>query len=259
VKKLVKSVLIILSLVAFISLAALWGLVTGDIRLPSDLTRSAQSAETLYAKVTADIEAVNVELTKMALEPASTFIPTPSVTSQDWLDHFLHNPTCRIPCWENITPNMTEIHTAQKIVAGISGVQVIYLEPKEIAWYFDDDSSKSAQIIANQDGVVLQTYLRLGYDQTLLLSDVINSFGNPDAIVEGMDCNHVLSYRYQGMLLSAYTSCSYNPMVDIMPTTEIDRIILFSPDNQEHTLSVFRFNMDEIMWDGYKTYDFRNK
>lgn len=224
-------------------------------RLPPEIADS----ETFFAKITSDIKLVDIELTKLASETTLTPFPTPSINSQNWPDHFLYDPTCQIPCWENITPNITEIHTAQKIVAGISGVQVIYLEPKEITWYFDDDSSKSAQIIANQNGIVLQIDLKLGYDQTLLLSDVINSFGNPDAILEGLDCNVILSYRYQGMLLSAYTSCSRNPVVDIKPTTEIDRIILFSPDNQEHTLSVFRFNMDEIMWDGYKTYDFTNK
>lgn len=233
--------------------------MTGSIRLPYDLTQSAQSAETLYAQVTAEIKAVNVEVTKMALEPASTFIPTPSITSQNWLDHFLYKPTCQIPCWENITPNLTKIHTAQKIVASISGVQVIYLEPKEVTWYFGDDSSKSAQIVADRDGTVLQINLNLGYDQTLLLSDVIKSFGNPDAVLEGMDCNVIFSYRYQGMLLSAYTSCPLSPVADVTPATQINRIILYSPDNQEYTLNIFRFNIDEIIWDGYKTYDFTNK
>jgi len=231
--------------------------LTGNLQTPIQRIQSAQSAETLYAQVTAEIEAVNDEVTKMALEPVSTIIPSPSIDSQNWLDHFLHNPTCQIPCWENITPNITEIHTAQKIVAEIPGVQIIYLEPEQVTWYFDDNSSKSGYIVADKDGIILQIDLKLGNDQTLFLSDVIKSFGHPDAIVEGMDCNHILSYRYQGMLLSTVEPCSrpHRP-VDIKPTTQICRIILFSPDNPEYTLHIFAFNIDEIVWDGYKTYDF---
>lgn len=258
-KKTIRPILIIFIIILFIGLITLCGYMTGSIRLPYDLTQSAQSAETLYAQVTAEIEAVNVEVTKMALEPASTFIPTPSINSQNWLDHFLYKPTCRIPCWENITPNVTKIQTAQKIVAGISGVQVIYLKPTEVGWYFENKSSKSGGVIANKEGIVTQIDLRLGYDQTLFLSDVIKSFGNPDAILEGMDCNVIFSYRYQGMLLSAYTSCPLSPVADITPVTQINRIILYSPDSQEYALNIFAFNTHEILWDGYKTYDFTNK
>ena len=248
-----------ISLMAFLGAIILCGFITGDIRLPSDLTRSAQSAETLYAQVTAEMESIDVELTKIASQPVSTFIPSPSVNAQNWLDHFMHSPTCQIPCWENISPNVTNIDTATRIVSGIPDVRIVSLGSKSIGWYFDDKSSRGGYIVADQEGTVLQINLELDDSETLDLSDVIKSFGNPVAIKAGMDCNVILSYRYQGMLLSAYTSCSYNPIVEITPTTQIDRIILFSPDNQEYTLNIFSFHIDEIMWDGYKVYDFTNK
>jgi len=258
-KKIIKPAAITFFLITIFILAAFCMYLTGPIMPPSDLTQSAQSAETFYAQITADIESIDVELTKMASEPESTFIPTASVNSQNWLEHFLYNPACQIPCWENISPNETKIDTAIRIVSGIPGVKVISLETKSIGWYFDDDSSNTGYIVANQEGIVLQIYLWSRDGKAIYLKDVIESYGTPVAILEGMDCNYILSYRYQGMLLSTTdTSCSRKP-VNIMPITQIDRIILFSPENQEYTLSVFAFNMDEIIWDGYKTYDFTNK
>lgn len=258
-KKIIKPVVTTIFLIILLILTALCMYLTGPIRLPSDLTRSAQSAETFYAQITAEMEIIDVELTRMASEPELTSIPTPSVNSQNWLEHFLYNPTCQIPCWENISPNKTDINTAIKIVSGISDVRIISLDNKGIGWYFDNKSSRIGYIVANQQGIVVQITLQIGFDETLNLSDVIKAYGNPHAIIEGMDCNYILSYRYQGMLLSTTdTSCSRKP-VNIIPTTQIDRIILFSPDNQDYTLDLFAFNMDEIPWDGYKTYDFTGK
>jgi hypothetical protein len=195
----------------------------------------------------------------MASEPEETFIPTPSINSQNWLDQFVHSPACQAPCWENISPNVTKINTATRIVSGIPGVKVISLETESIGWYFDDDSSNTGDIVANQEGIVLQINLWARDGKAIYLKDVIETFGNPVAVLEGMDCNYILSYRYQGMLLfTTDTSCS-RKHITLTLTTPIDRITLFSPENQEYTLNVFRFNMDEIMWDGYKTYDFTGK
>ena len=258
-KKIIKPAVITIFLITFIGLATLCGYFTGGIRLPSDMTRSAQSAETIYAQVTAEMELIDVELTRMASEPESTSIPTPSVNSQNWLEHFLYDPTCQIPCWENISPNETKIDTATKIVSRIPGVRIIALTNKEIGWYFDDTSINTGDIVANQEGIVLQIYLWSRDGKAISLKDVIESYGTPVAILEGMDCNYILSYRHQGMLLSTTdTSCSRKP-ANITPNTLIDRIILFSPDNQDYTLDIFAFNMDEIPWDGYKTYDFTGK
>ena len=258
-KKIIKPAVIMILLITFMGSAILCGYFTGGIRLPSDITRSAQSAETIYAQVTAEMELIDVELTRMASEPELTSIPTSSVNSQNWLEHFLYNQTCQIPCWENINPNKTDINTATKIVSQIPGVRIIALTNKEIAWYFDDNSNNAGDIVANQEGVVLQIHLWSRDGKAIALKDVIESYGTPVAILEGMDCNYILSYRYQGMLLSTTdTSCSRKP-ANITPTTPIDQIVLFSPDNQDHTLDIFAFNMDEIPWDGYKTYDFTGK
>jgi len=106
-KKFLKSALVIFFLALFIGLATLYGLATGDIKLPADLTRSAQNADDMYERLTANAQAINWELTRIASEPETIFIPTPSINSQNWLDKFLYTPACQIPCWENITPNIT--------------------------------------------------------------------------------------------------------------------------------------------------------
>ena len=259
-KKIIKPAAIIFFLITLSILAMFRIYLTGPIMLPADLTSPAQSEEAFFAQITAEMNLIDVELTRMASEPELTSIPTPSINSQDWLELFLHNPTCQIPCWENISPNKTDINTATKIVSRIPGVRIVTSTNKEIAWYFDDNSHNIGYIIANQEGIVLQIYLWSRDGKALYLKDVIESYGTPVAILEGMDCNHILSYRYQGMLLSTTdTSCSRKPTKNITPTTLIDRFILFSPDNQDYTLDIFAFNMDEILWDGYKTYDFTNK
>lgn len=257
-KEKIKTIALIFLLVTLLGFLFFCGYATGNIQLPSDLTRQAQSAATTYAKVTADIELINIELTKMALEPEATPLPTPSINSQNWFRDFIDDPTCQIPCWENITPNKTDIDLATRIVAKIPDVQIIYLEPRSTSWYFGNKSSSSGVVTANQEGIIIQIDLELSEDEILILSDVIKLYGDPNAILEGIDCNFILSYRYQGMLLSVLEpTCSRKP-ADMKPETRIDRIILFSPDNQEFTLEIYGFNMDEINWDGYKIYDFRN-
>lgn len=258
-KKIIKPAVIIIFLMIFIGLVALCAYSTGSIRLPSELTQSAKSAETIYAKVTADIELINVELTKMASEPELTSIPTPSVNSRNWLEHFLHSPTCQIPCWENINPNKTDINTATKIISRIPGVRIISLTNKEIGWYFDDKGSRNGSVVANQQGIVVETAFVIGFDENLILSDIISSYGDPIAIKAIWDCQYLLSYRYQGMLLTTKNTSCDREAVDIAPTTQIYQIILFSPDNQDYTLDVFAFNKNETQWDGYKTYNFTNK
>jgi hypothetical protein len=237
-KKIIKPVIITIFLIIILILAALCMYLTGPIRLPSDLTQSAQSAKTIYAQVTAEMALIDVELTRMASEPESTSIPTPSVNSQNWLEHFLYSPTCQIPCWENISPNKTDINTATKIVSRIPGVRIIALTNKEIGWYFDNKGSRMGSIVGNQQGIVVQITLN-GFDENLNLSDIISSYGDPIAIKAIWDCQYILSWRYLGMLLSTqHTSCD-REAVDIAPTTQIYQIILFSPDNQDYTLNIF--------------------
>lgn len=257
-KSLVTTISLIIFLIIFVGLFVLCGYMTGGVQLPSDLTRSAQSVETVYAKVTADIGLINIELTKMALEPGATLVPTPSINSQNWFKDFVDSPTCQIPCWENITPNKTDIDTATRIIANIPGVQIIFLDPRRTVWYFGNKSSSSGAVTANQESVIIQIDIELSEDEILTLNDVVKLYGDPHAILEGIDCNFIVSYRYQGMLLSIREpTCSRKP-ADMKPETRIDRIILFSPDNQEFTLNIYWFHMDEIMWDGYRIYDFRN-
>lgn len=268
-KKIIKPAIIISLLIAFIGMAIFCGLITGDIRLPSDLTRSAQNAEEMYLRLTADAQTINMELTRIASEPETTFIPTPSINSQNWLDNFLHNPTCQIPCWENISPNTTEIDFATRIISEISGAKITILSlnthpvifTKEIAWDFDKTNG-SGRIFTNQNGIVLQIDLWIG-NKTLFLDDVIKGYGNPSAIIRGQDTPgeyyYILSYRRQGMLLSTTATSSPKEPVDIIPTTQINRITLYSLDNPDFTLSVFAFNIDDITWDGYKTYDFTTR
>jgi hypothetical protein len=258
-KKIIKPAAIIFFLITLSILAMFCIYLTGPIMLPSDLTRSAQSDEAFFAQITAEMNLIDVELTRMASEPELTSIPTPSVNSQNWLEHFLHSPTCQIPCWENIDPNKTDINTATKMISRIPGVRIISLNKKGIGWYFNDKSSRIGDIITNQEGIVVQTTLQIGFDENLSLSDVIKAYGHPIAIKAIWDCQYILSYRYQGMLLTTKNTSCVRESVDISPTTQIYQIILFSPDNQDYTLDIFTFNMNEIPWDGYKAYDFTNK
>jgi hypothetical protein len=254
-KKIIKPAVITFFFITLFTLAAFCMYLTGPIMLPSDLTRSAQSEEAFFAQITSEINLIDVELTRMASEPELTSIPTSSVNSQNWLEHFLHSPTCQIPCWENISPNKTDINTATKIVSRIPGVRIIALTNKELDWYFDNKGSRIGSIVGNQQGIVVQIALQ-AFDENLNVGDVIGSYGDPIAIKAIWDCQYILSYRYQGMLLTTTnTSCQRNS-VDISPITQIYQIILFSPENQDHTLGIFTFNMNEIPWDGYKTYDF---
>jgi len=195
----------------------------------------------------------------LAAETTLTPFPTPSINAQNWPDHFLHDPTCQIPCWENITPNQTDINTAKRIVASISGIRVIYLKSNEIGWYFNDKSNRGGSIFANENGIVIKIDLSLSDDETLGLSNVTEFFGKPHAVLEGYDCSFTISYRYQGMLLLTPGSpyCA-GKSVDIAPTTQINRIILFSLNNKESGFDESTFT-NEILWDGYKTYDFTNK
>ena len=246
---------IILFFLLFVGYIYSCGYINGDVRLPSDI----KEAETFYAKITAEIELVDIELTKLASETTLTPFPTSSVNSQNWADHFLLNPTCQIPCWENITPSQTDINTAKRIVDSISGVRVIYLEPNGIGWRFNDQSDRSGYISASENGIVMKIDLTLNDDESLNLSEAIESFGEPQTILKAFDCGFIFLYPYQGMLLLAQDVeyCNHSS-IDLAPTTKINRIVLFSLDTKDDLLSNFAFR-GEFLWGGYKVYDFANK
>ena len=85
---------IIICLISFVGLVAFYGIANEVVFLPSNLTRSAQQSEEFHEILTASSQKIDTELTRIASEPEALLIPTPSINSQNWLEIFLHKPTC---------------------------------------------------------------------------------------------------------------------------------------------------------------------
>ena len=100
--------LIVIGLFCVVLGLTAWFFSGGEVPILSpELTHIAiqtQVMEGLYPIFTAHAHDIETQVAQMVSENSLTLVPTPSINSQIWLDRWLHNPTCQIPCWENITP-----------------------------------------------------------------------------------------------------------------------------------------------------------
>jgi len=214
---------------------------------------------TVSVKGTAQARELSIQLTKLSSELKVTPLGSEGVS---WITSWLTHPACQPPCWENITPGVTTIDEAVKIVYQIPGVDITWLPSmtgategeKSLGWDFSQSGYGWIGTERWQE-IVSEIHLGTGGEQ-LLLSGVNAAYGNPSSVVKGSchggflsqpTCIYSIVYKDRGMELDI--GIHDYKKVDIQADTETSTIYLYP-------LTGSRLNGSGIVWSGYGQYDF---
>ena len=263
-------------------LGALWfALACGVLEKAPEATRQAQrdatkmaagieaageveiSLATVSVRSTARAQELSVQLTKLSSELKVT--PAEG-DGTSWLTRWLTNPACQPPCWENITPGVTTIDEAVKIVYQLPGVEITWLPTmtgetegeKSVQWEFGPSGYGWVGTEAWQESVS-EIHLGTGENPKLLLSEMLAAYGNPSAVVKGnchggvlsgATCIYSIVYKDWGMELDI--GIQDYQKVDIQADTEVSGIYFYP-------LTGPRLYEPGMAWSGYGQYDFSDR
>jgi hypothetical protein len=192
--------------------------------------------------------------------------PMASVTPQglsNWWSKWLAEPVCAPPCWQGITPGLTNANDAISILRDSPEIVITFQSDNGIDWTFNQNSQEAGSLSISPDGLVRMIWLENGSEKKLLLSTIIASYNEP-AYVKPYDCREgmcltALIYPDIGMFLSVFVenrgSDSDMPQFEILADTVVDRIY-FIESSKESFLNLYGFPESEILlpWKGYGEY-----
>lgn len=133
-----------------------------------------------------------------------------------WIDHWLNEPVCSLPCWNNITPGQSTAKEGYEQLVNLSDVQQVS-EPKKtiqaysIIWTMKDCQEETGGVLLFDDypnGKVNSINLFISCTEgASFLDEFLDSFGNPDyswAQRKELSCEQKLLFLDKGMLITAH-------------------------------------------------------
>ena len=218
--------------------------------------RNATVQATISVRSTARAQELSIRLTEMSAE--LKMIPSGSAEGS-WLTRWLTDPACQPPCWENITPGVTPIDEAVKIVYPIPGVEITWLPTmdsgtegeKSLQWEFAQSGYGWVRAEGGQE-IVSTIKLGTSGEQILRLGEVIAAYGNPSTVVKGScrsgaTCVYSLVFKEKGMEVDI--GIHEAQKVDVQADTEVSGIYFYPLDGS-------RLDEPGLAWSVYGQYDF---
>lgn len=204
--------------------------------------------------------------------PSQDEFKRPSSPKASWLVKFLEEPTCQPPCWENIIPGETTISDAMDLLRNVPYVQNIspyYLKPTSsvhIEWNFAG-TPDIGRIYSTRDGEKVENiFLNLSGSSSLLLGDMIESYGPPSSLFTSLErqrcyCFTNIVYEHIGLSINFYHLCShfstgygkYKIRIILAEETPIDGINLVPIGSELLTVNLSK---DGMAWNGFDEYEF---
>ena len=188
--------------------------------------------------------------------------PSPMPT-QKWLADFFSNPTCDIPCWENIIPGKTTMEKAQLIVQSRDDIEnfrgPIIPPPQpnyiDFTWSFKNDH-RGGWIESDVNGEIVW-FIELSLN--LSLSQIIDKFGFPEQVFpRSTESNYfaeldLLYPKFNIRLMSG--GAEKDGIIQITPQINISSIAMSTEDGQLLYLENFNDYQNRIWnWHGYGEY-----
>lgn len=155
-----------------------------------------------------------------------------------WVDKsIITSLPCAPPCWQGITPGVTSSDTVMAILSNSPIIEKGSIKQAGttisggLTWRWRSPGRRMQPGVNWQNGIV--DTIRMGLTFDLSAQEVIEKFGNPEAVSveEGGQPEHwywIISFHYpsQGLEFKAYTS-EFDK--DIEKTTEVGAVLLFTP------------------------------
>lgn len=184
-----------------------------------------------------------------------------------WVDRsILSAMPCAPPCWQGVTPGVTHRDKALEILSNSPYIkqgsikQVGSISSGGCIWHWWSPGRIMQPGLNWQNGIV--DTIRMGLTFDLTVQEVIEIFGNPEAVsVEGGGVPEhwywiiSLDYPNQGIEFRAYTSEYSN---NLEPASEVGAVLLFSPVSMEERIKEIEAELSSPLptdyfsdWKGY--------
>lgn len=138
-----------------------------------------------------------------------------------WIEKWLATPKCDPPCWENIIPGITTAQEGYEILTNLQEIFEIRgpnktIKGQSIGWSMKGCEGKTGGVFLFEEypnGTINSLTLFIGCSEdNTSLSEIINSFGNPDYVwaeKKELECTQDFLYVEKGMMISTYKMPSF--------------------------------------------------
>lgn len=178
-----------------------------------------------------------------------------------WRSTWLDQPSCNLPCWQDITPGVTTREDALSVLENMPEVKIIYNKNDGLTWYFGKDT-EGGNIKFSETGIVSNIWLSSTISD-LQLENIVEVYGFPKNVQpfdcrDGM-CDTGLIYPDLGIMLCVYVSNinedNLAPQVKISSETIVYRIYFMEVGAANSSEYLAYISNSPVMhWKGYGTY-----
>lgn len=187
----------------------------------------------------------------------------PSELVVNWLEA----PTCKMPCWEKITPGETDLEQAKSFLFGNPKVKTIgksNIIPDGVMLSVDiqgDYYNPNASIEFDRNNIA-QSIKIFTANQNLYLDDIVSYYGFPRYVViygqETVGVDVDLLYPGMGLVVNLYSQDAEirnenDIRFTISPKQEVYGISFFTP-NLEYYYSLVWRPLKQYVWKGFTEY-----
>jgi|WetSurMetagenome_2_1015567.scaffolds.fasta_scaffold257975_1 hypothetical protein len=205
--------------------------------------------------------------------------PQPAVLKPAWLSRWLESPVCAPPCWENITPGISQFSEAEDVMLHLPEVGIPYIsvgrldfKQKTLSWSFKNSSNRGAIYSDEAGKLVLTIGIEIqNLGNPLTIQEIIAHFGPADQISllgctfrDGSMCHARLLYLKTGLAIQFRASTidennnDQHFKINVRPENEVEQLLFSIPGIEEYVLSTNNFGVDRLdrIWDwkGYGEY-----
>lgn len=190
----------------------------------------------------------------------------PRTVSRDaWLVHWMKDPVCLPPCWENVNPGKTSLPDARATLPRIPGTRIISAGGDLTEFELGENASGNFR--ADTNGTVQMIDIHFGRDRQLSIGEVISKYGYPSeasfSFSTPQEPMFNLLYPQLGMVINTYPienppGFPGNPQFDIGPDEKVVGI-QFVSTGLKYYLSLNREHLGPakiLNWKGYGHYSY---
>jgi hypothetical protein len=187
----------------------------------------------------------------------------PSELVMNWLE----NPTCKEPCWENITPGKTTLDQAKMLLTSKPNIKIVGEDdviPYGLMVFVDIQGDYyNPNVAINFDkNTVAQSIKLETFHENLYLKDIVAFYGFPKYVViywqetEGVDFD--LVYPEKGLVINLYSQdakivSEHEIRFNISPEQEVYGVSYYVP-NLEYYYSFAWQPLKRYEWKGFTDY-----